>query len=99
MEKRYDGYFGSSVVIDGDSIVIRSFPMQKDVCTIDDIRSVNLWEAGYAADGQMVILTANAKHDIRFTPGQNDAFVELYKALLVKIDPYLSRTYTAQRNV
>lgn len=95
--KKYVGYFGSSVAIDGDDIVIKSFPMRTEKCTIDDIRAVRLWEAGIAADGQIFILTATEKHDIRFTSDQNEDFVECYKKLLVKIDPYLARTYTTQR--
>ena len=96
---KYVGYFGSSVTIDGDDIIIKSFPMRTEKCTIGDIRAVRLWEAGTAADGQIFILTANEKHDIRFTFDQNDDFVECYKKLLVKIDPYLARTYTTQRKV
>ncbi|MEE3362057.1 MAG: hypothetical protein VZQ84_00695 [Anaerovoracaceae bacterium] len=95
--KRFIGRFGTYITIDGEDVTFNSLPANKESCSIDDIKSVSIWEAAGRTPGRMTILTGSTRHNMEFESAQNDDFVECYRLLIAKIDPYMARTYRSPR--
>lgn len=97
--KRYIGRLGTYIEIDGEDITLYSLPANTERCVLDEIKSVNIWEAAGKNPGRMTILTEHTLHNMEFDAAQNDDFIECYRQLIAKIDPYISRTYKSVRKI
>ncbi|GAA0085884.1 hypothetical protein UT300007_23230 [Clostridium sp. CTA-7] len=82
--KEYKGYGPNKVTIDGEKVLIKQ-GVQKEECTISDIRSVSFVTPTLFKNGSVVITTQKGTYPIFFLKKSSNEFKELYDLIYQKV--------------